>query len=59
MHVVFAFSFLGLSLTIGIVLALNPEWLEDKEPDSGGPVYRPHRPSRVVRAAPEREDVTA
>jgi hypothetical protein len=52
-----AFSFLAVAAAIGVTLALNPEWLNDKEhPDVQR--YRQHQPSRVVREAPEREDVT-
>lgn len=55
---VMAFSFLAVALAIGVTLALNPEWLRDKpHPDESR--YPPHRSLRVVRAAPDGEDVKA
>jgi hypothetical protein len=53
-----AFSFLGVALAIIIVLVLDPQWLQDK-PHPDEQRYRQHQPSRVVQAAPEREDVKA
>lgn len=43
---------------LGIVLALDPKWLRDKpHPDESR--YPPHRSLRVVREAPDGEDVNA
>lgn len=43
---------------LATVLTLNPEWLRDK-PHPDEPAYRQHESSRVVRVAPEREEVKA
>lgn len=58
LKLVMAFSFLGVALLIAVVLVLDLKWLRDRpHPDESR--YPPHRPLRVVREAPEQEDVTA
>jgi len=53
-----AFVFPAIFGGLGIVLTLCPEWLRDK-PHPDEQRYPLHRSLRVVREAPEREDVTA